>query len=41
MIVKYKPGDDEEEIIERNLIGVAVKAKNRLMNYTEVILKYL
>ena len=41
MIIKYKPGNDGEEIIESNIIRVAVKAKNRLMNYTEAIPKYL
>ena len=41
MVIKYKPGNNEEEIIESNIIGIAVKAKNRLMNYIEAILKYL
>jgi len=41
MIVKYKSGDDDEEIIESNIISIAVKVKNELMNYTEAIPKYL
>ena len=41
MIVKYKHSDNEEEIMESNAIGVAVKVKNGLMNYAEAILKCL
>ena len=41
MIVKYKPSDDEEEITESIVISIAVKVKNRLMDYTKAILKYL
>ena len=41
MIIKYKSDNDKEEITERNVISIAVKAKNSLMNYTEAIPKYL
>ena len=41
MIVKHKPSNDKEEIIERNIISIVVKAKNGLINYIEAILKYL
>ena len=41
MIIKYKLSDNKEEITESNTIGIAVKAKNGLMNYTEAIPKYL
>ena len=41
MIFKYKPGNNEEEITERNVISMTVKVKNSLMNYIEAIPKYL
>ena len=41
LIVKYKPDEDEEEITEKNKVGVRVKAKNTWMNYTEAIPKFL
>jgi len=28
LIVKYKPDEDEEEITEKNEVGVGIKAKN-------------
>ena len=33
--------EDEEEITEKNEVGVEVQAKKAWMNYTEVIPKYL
>ena len=39
LIVKYK--DKEEEIMEINKSGIAVLAKNVLLNYTKAILHFL
>ena len=41
LIVKYKPDKDEDEILEKNKVGVGVKVRNTWMNYTEAILKFL
>ena len=38
LIIRYK---GEEEITEKNESGVAVKAKDALLNYTEAISNYL
>ena len=40
LIAKYKLEEDEE-ITEKNEVGVRVQAKNAWMNYAEVIPKYL
>ena len=39
LIVKYK--SEEEEITEINKSGIAVLAKNALLNYTKAILSFL
>ena len=39
LIVKYK--SEEEEIMEINKSGIAVLAKNALLNYTKAILPFL
>ena len=39
MIVKCKPEEGEEEVIESNKNSIVVIAKNALLNYTESILK--
>ena len=41
VIIKYKPDMDEEELIEENKIRVRVIAKHVLLNYEEVLPKYL
>ena len=41
LIVKYKLEEDEEEITEKNEVGVGVQVKNTWVNCTEAILKHL
>ena len=41
VIIKYKPDKDEEELIEENKIRVEVMVKHLILNYKEVIPKYL
>ena len=41
LIVKYEPEEEKDKIIEKNKVEVAVVAKNALINFTKVILKYL
>ena len=39
LIIKYK--GEEEEITKTNIVGVVVKAKHALLNYTKDILSFL
>ena len=41
LIIKYKPAKDKNEITEKNNIEVIVLVKNVLINFMEVILRYL
>ena len=41
LIIRYKPKEGKDEIIEKNKSGVGVKAKNILLNYLESKPKYL
>ena len=39
--MKHKPEDDEEEITEKNDVGVGVKVKDAWFNFTESMHKHL
>ena len=41
LIIRYKPKEGKDEIIEKNKSGIGVIAKNTLLNYSESIPKYL
>ena len=40
LIIRYQPNKEEGEIVERNKIGVGVKAKDALLNHSEAIPNY-
>ena len=41
LIICYQPDEEEEEITQKNKVGVGVKTKDALMNYSEAISNYL
>ena len=41
LIIKYKPEEGKDKIIEINKSRIGVIVKNTLLNYLESILKYL
>ena len=41
LIIRYQPEEEENEIMESNEAGVAVNAKDALLNYSKAISNYL